>query len=106
MLRYANSAGNTICLIIGHTADLTSLIGDHEAQLLVVQHQMKQSAIEHWITTMVSRGHEPEEAQLGHSRILSNTFRDKRLLLSTEPMILNALFSQPFVHGFVWEQCA
>ena len=107
VLRYANSDGDTICLAIGHTADLTSLIRDHEAETLDVEQQVEQPSIERWISDMVTQDHEPQEArQLGQSRTLSNPCRDKRLLLSTEPMDLNSLLSQPFVHGFVWEQSA
>ena len=60
VLRYANFNGDTICLIIRLTADLTSLIRDHETQMLGVQHQMEQPSIEHWVTTMVTQGHESE----------------------------------------------
>ena len=107
VLRYANSDGDTICLAIGHTADLTSLIRDHEAETLDVEQQVEQPSIERWISDMVTQDHEPQEAhQLGQSRTLGNPCRDQRLLLSTEPMDLNSLLSQPFVHGFVWEQSA
>ena len=74
VLRYTNSDGNTTCLIVGHTTDVTSLIRAHEAQLADVQHQVEQKLIDHRIANMVHtaslfvQNQKPQEAiaQLGH----------------------------------------
>jgi len=112
VLRYTNSDGNTTCLMVGHTTDATSLIRAHEAQLAGVQHQTEQKLIDHRIANMVHtaslfvQDQKPQEAiaQLGHIRNLIDVCRDRRELLSTAPVVLSALLSRAFVHGFVCEQ--
>ena len=87
---------------------MTSLIRVHEAQLVSVQHQVEQKLVDHRIANMVHtaslfvQDQKPQEAiaQLGHIRSLIDT----RELLSTEPVVLSALLSRAFVHGFVCEQ--
>ena len=112
VLRYANSDGNTIWLIVGNTSDVTSLIHAQETQLASVRHQVEQKLIDHRIANMVHtaslfvQDKTPQEAivQLGSIRSLINVCRDKWELLSTAPVVLRALLSLVFVHGFVCEQ--
>ena len=112
VLRYTNSDGNTTCLNVGHTTDVTSLIRVHDAQLVGVQHQVEQKLIDHRIANMVHtallfvQDQKSEEAiaQPGHIRSLIDVCRGKRELLSTAPVVLRALLNRVFVHGFACDQ--
>ena len=112
VLRYTNSDGNTTCLLVGHTADVTSLIRAHEVQLAGVQHQVEKKLVDHRIANMVHtaslfvQDQKSEEAiaQLGHIRSLIDVCRGRRELLSTQPVVLRALLSRAFLRGFECEQ--
>ena len=112
VLRYTNSDGNITCLLVGHTADVTSLIRAHEAQLAGVQHQVEKKLVDYRIANMVHtaslfvQDQKSQEAivQLGHIRSLIDVCRDKRELLSTAPVVLRALLGRAFLRGSVCEQ--
>ena len=113
VLRYANSDGNTTCLIVGHNrCDISDSCAGTAGWRAAPGHEVEQKLIDHRIANMVHtaslfvQDHKPEEAITlrGHIRSLIDVCRNKRELLSTAPVVLSTLLSRVFVHGFICEQ--